>query len=202
VAKVNDCPGKRERDLAELYLAGRLPEEEAEAFEAHYFGCETCREDVERGSEIRAALGRPAVAPVAKGKTTPSSWRLLAAAAAVVIVGLGVWQLTHQSRETQSSPVLRGGATEALSLKLETLPEGRIKLTWAAHPEAQEYAFQVLRSDGVAVLKQVTRETTLILDRSTLAPPPPGISFLTRIEALDTTGQIVAATDLRPLPAR
>ena len=62
MAKVVDCPGTGERDVAVLYLAGKLPEDEAEAFEAHYFECERCWEEVQRGSELRAALGKPAVA--------------------------------------------------------------------------------------------------------------------------------------------
>ena len=58
------CPGTAEgqRDLAPLYLAGKLTEKEAQAFEAHYLGCAKCRDDVTTGAALRELYGRPGVA--------------------------------------------------------------------------------------------------------------------------------------------
>lgn len=90
------CQYVEEHDLVSAYLAGGLSEDEAEAFEKHYFGCERCWAEVKAGEEIRAALkGGEAAAPAAplapsnvrRGPWT--SWRVLALAAAVGIVAAG-----------------------------------------------------------------------------------------------------------------
>jgi CHAT domain-containing protein len=76
------------------YVTEQLPEAEAEAFEKHYFGCERCWNEVQRATEIRAALAGSAAAP--KPSPVPASvvrgpwtnWRFLAAAAAVAGVAI------------------------------------------------------------------------------------------------------------------
>jgi hypothetical protein len=45
-----------EQDLAESYLAGRLSESERDAFEAHYFACETCLERLETAEGFREGM--------------------------------------------------------------------------------------------------------------------------------------------------
>ena len=45
-----------EHDLVEAYLAGRLSESERDAFEAHYFACETCLEQLETASDFREGM--------------------------------------------------------------------------------------------------------------------------------------------------
>lgn len=200
MAKVIDCPNTGERDLALLYLAGKLPEDEAEAFEAHYFECESCWQDVQRGSELRAAFGKPAVAPAARATRSAWDWRPLAAAAVIAFVGLGVWQLTRRTAEEPTRPVLRGVNAEGLALKVETGPQGGIELTWPAHPDAATYAVEVLASDGVSVWKREIEEPRLNIGPAILPAPRAGISFLIKVEALDPMRQVVATSELTPLP--
>jgi CHAT domain-containing protein len=64
VTRTLDCHYVEENDLVSRYIAGKLPEEEAEAFEAHYFGCERCWSEVRAATEVRAAMEKPAGAPV------------------------------------------------------------------------------------------------------------------------------------------
>jgi hypothetical protein len=45
-----------EHDLVEPYLAGRLSEGERDAFEAHYFACETCLERLETAEGFREGM--------------------------------------------------------------------------------------------------------------------------------------------------
>jgi hypothetical protein len=45
-----------EHDLVESYLAGRLSESERDAFEAHYFACETCLEHLETAEGFREGM--------------------------------------------------------------------------------------------------------------------------------------------------
>ena len=40
-----DCQRVEQEEVIERYLAGKLPEGEAEAFEQHYVGCESCFEE-------------------------------------------------------------------------------------------------------------------------------------------------------------
>ncbi|MCK4415209.1 MAG: CDC27 family protein [Candidatus Eisenbacteria sp.] len=51
-----DCDTIRERGIADEYLAGRLPPEEAEAYEEHYFGCDRCLEELQFRKALAAEL--------------------------------------------------------------------------------------------------------------------------------------------------
>ena len=66
-----NCTRAGETDLVALYLAGKLSESEAEGFEAHYLGCETCASTLRLAGEIRAALGKPVLVPAARPSRTP-----------------------------------------------------------------------------------------------------------------------------------
>ncbi len=195
-----DCKYVEERDLATSYLAGELSPKDAEAFEQHYFACERCWREVQAMSALRAALGKPVLVPVERRPTRVTTWRLLAVAAIVTAAGLGLWQLTHRPPEASVQPVLRGGAAEALAVTTEALPGGRIKVSWRPNLDAQVYVVEVIRSDGVPALKLETGETSMTIDRTVLPAPPPGISFATRVRALDPMRQVVAASELTPLP--
>jgi anti-sigma factor RsiW len=192
VASTIDCKYVEESDLAASYLAGRLSQSEAEAFERHYLACERCRSELQTLSELRAALGRPAVLPVKLAPVRFPTWRLLATAAVVAATGLGLWQLTHRSPEASVRPVLRGGAADALAVTAETLPDGRIKVSWPPNQSAQVYVVHIIRSDGVTAFTRETRETRVTLDRDVVAPRPPSVSFVAKVEALDPTGQVIA----------
>src|SRR3954462_11859328 len=45
-----------EHGLVEAYLRDRLSESEREAFEAHYFACEACMEQLEAASDFREGM--------------------------------------------------------------------------------------------------------------------------------------------------
>lgn len=59
-----DCARIEAGDLEARYLSDRLTDEEAEAFEAHYFACDKCWTSLQRAIEMRAALTN-AVGPAA-----------------------------------------------------------------------------------------------------------------------------------------
>ncbi len=91
------CAEIEARDLMSGYLAGRLSEEDAEAFEKHYFGCEKCWAELKAGTEIRAALAGQSGADATKRRRVWTDWRLLAAAAAVVLAIGGGLLLRRES---------------------------------------------------------------------------------------------------------
>jgi anti-sigma factor RsiW len=196
-----NCAWVEEHDLVALYLSGKLPEAEAEGFESHYFGCERCWADVRQAGEVRAALGLPVLAMPSSERRASGrdAWTLLAAAAAVAIMVLGLRQLAQRPEAASPEPVWRGGSEAPLPLQVSIDPKGRISLEWPAQEAAQVYVAQIFTSDGVSVWKRETTETTVSLDVGDLPPNRPGISFLGKIEALDTMGQAVARSELKPL---
>ena len=62
------CELVDERELDSRYLSGRLTDDEASAFEAHYFGCDRYWALVRGGMGIRAAMSGEAAT------TPPSSY--------------------------------------------------------------------------------------------------------------------------------
>ncbi len=197
------CPGTDagQRDLAPLYLAGRLAEEEAEAFEAHYLGCPKCREDIRAGAAMRELYGKPGVAASARPSPARRSWLPLAAAAAIAFAGVGVWQAARRTAGEPGQPVLRSENARVLGLEVETGLDGSIDLTWQPHPKAAAYEVQIVSSDGVRVWGANADEPRLHVGSGVLPAPAPGRPLEVEVRALDAMGQVLATSDPAPLPA-
>jgi hypothetical protein len=63
-----DHPYAEEHGLVEAYLEDRLGESEREAFEAHYFACETCLEQLEAASDFREGMRQAAAEDTARAQ--------------------------------------------------------------------------------------------------------------------------------------
>ncbi len=200
VTRTIDCPGAAQSDLTLQYLAGRLPDREARAFEAHYFGCEICAEDVRVSSELRDAYGRLAVAPATPASRPTRTWLPLAAAAAVCLAALGVWQAGRRAPVEPEPPVVRGSATAELAVRIEAGSPGKINVAWPANPDASTYVVRVLSPDAVEVWKSEVGEPRLEIDPAILPPPAAGSSLLVQVEALDPMRRVVATSEPAPLP--
>ena len=72
-----------EHDLVEAYLAGRLSERDRDAFEAHYFDCETCLERLETANDFREGMRQVAAEDIAQAAAARTRLGLLAAIAAL-----------------------------------------------------------------------------------------------------------------------
>jgi len=72
-----------EHDLVEAYLAERLSESEREAFEAHYFNCETCLERLETANDFREGMRQVAAEDIAQAAAAHVQIGLLAGLAAL-----------------------------------------------------------------------------------------------------------------------
>lgn len=199
MARVIDCPSGGERDLAVLYLAGKLPEEEALAFEKHFFGCEDCWQDVQRGSELRAALGKPAVAPTVRAIRPARTLLPLAAAAVIAFAAFGVWQLTRRTSVEPTTPVLRG-VSEVFNLEVESGRQGGIDVSWPPHPNAATYEIEVSASNGASVWRTEIREPRVNIGPAVLPAPSTGEAYWIQVEALDAMGQVVAMSAPTGLP--
>ena len=98
------CERVDDEHLDARYAAGTLDEAEADAFEAHYFGCARCWYRVQRAVELRDGLA--AVEPVprsARPSVTRRWWPLGAAAA----IAAGVLLSRHAARSSQAGTVLK-----------------------------------------------------------------------------------------------
>ena len=195
------CPhdSPNQRDLAPLYLAGRLTEEDAQAFEAHSFACPRCREDVSAGAALRELYGKPAVAASEAPGRARRPWLPLAAAAALALLAVGTWQIVRRPPEPS---VLRGGVAEgALAVKIETGSPDSLRVSWSPRPEAAGYVVQVFASDGTSVWKSESREPRLAIDAAVL-PERKDATLTIQVEAIDALGRVVASSDLVALPDR
>jgi anti-sigma factor RsiW len=87
-------------EITELYVTGRLTENDREAFEAHFFECGRCFEELNAYQLVQEELDRACASdwrhtsPDAPRRT--GSWTWLAAAA-VVALGLSIWKRSSTS---------------------------------------------------------------------------------------------------------
>jgi hypothetical protein len=197
-----DCQRAGEPDVAIRYLAGRLTDAEAEAFERHYLSCDLCWTEVEQGARLRGAFGNDPVAgptPTASGGRR-DYWTPLAAAAVVALVAFGLARIAGTPGVSPpASPVLRGSGANRLALTVRNASAGEAVLEWRSDPEAATYRIQIMRADGVPVLTSETSDVTLRLDVGAL-PGSPDQAFVAKIEAIDALGRVVSTTDAVPLP--
>jgi hypothetical protein len=202
-----DCERADEIDLSALYLAGRLNEDDAQAFESHYLACDRCAAALRAAGEIRAAMGKPVLAraPVVEAAgRSGGGWReigtLLAAAATVAAFFFGMRQMAEREPLVRDG-VLRSARADAIHLSIAAETDGNVVLAWPANPRAHSYRIEILRSDGVPVLKSETEDRRVVVAAGDLPERPENVELLARVEALDALGQVVASSEPRPLPA-
>jgi anti-sigma factor RsiW len=177
------CAEVDERDLESGYVTGRLTAEEAEAYEAHYFGCDRCWRTLETALAIRSAHGAR--------RRAPFGVRALAVAAtAVVAVGVGWWTTRTPAPPTDT---LRGGA-EAPVVRVDETPAG-LAMAWAPYAGADRYRVRVFSTDGDLLLERLTADTTVVL------APTPGAAFVD-LTVLDALREVVSGSGLVPIAPR
>jgi tetratricopeptide (TPR) repeat protein len=89
-----NCKSVAQDKTVERYSAGRLSEAETEAFEQHFFECETCYQALQDHASVRAALAnapREELSPAKPSSADFNPWWLLAAAVLVLGLGLVLW---------------------------------------------------------------------------------------------------------------
>jgi Putative zinc-finger len=149
------CIGSPAEEMAEQYLAGELPEAEAERFEDHYFGCNLCHENLLTLKEIRDGLAREPTATVARAAgpapveprqsfrgrilAFPVPMAVLASLAAALLVGAVLVGIQR------SSPVLQPGHRAA---SLNAAAKAQPQLALSAHPDAKNDSQATTKSGG------------------------------------------------------
>jgi len=172
------CAEVEAQDLEARYLAGRLSPGEAEAYEAHYFGCERCWTALRLATEARAAF---AVPRVARRGFRWARWALPAAAA---LAAVGVWQLVVRD---QSPTAAFRGDTYSLTVTAVARADS-VRATWPRLAGADVYRVRAFTPDGVLRWERETADTTLA--------GPFGGELLLHVAALDPLRAVVAQSRL------
>jgi tetratricopeptide (TPR) repeat protein len=140
-----DCQDVLNSEIAERYVAGELSETEQSDFEAHFFGCEACFEEVQLLQAAQAALRRK---PPMAARRAPSLRWLAAAAGLLIILGAGWWAMGPARRSPagiQSAQVKPAAPARAESLAL------------LAKIEPPRYSTLVMRGDGQQAFRDAMR---------------------------------------------
>jgi hypothetical protein len=207
---VPTCADVEERDLEAAYLARRLSEDDALAYEAHYFGCERCWASLRRASEVRAAFATsPAASSDASVSRTsgarrsrrPRTWELAAAAAIVITAGALV--LVNREPAPTMTGTLRGFA-DTLSVAATT--RGRaLEVAWRSVAGARSYRVRLHAADGALLVEREISDTTLVIPSDSVRVPAAATRVFWQIHALDALRQPVARSPLTagemPAPA-
>ena len=200
-------------DLEERYLAGRLSEPDAEAFEAHYFACERCWSTVSRGLEVRAAGGAGAAAagwplhpssdatapsrprgaasaattrPPGAPSRTPVRWGALAAAASL-LVAVALWRA---STGPDAATTTVRGSTDSLHV-VAHLGRDSLHAAWPVVRDAVRYRARLLTANAAVLLARETADTAVAVPRSMLDPSA-GATLYWDVQALDRLQRVVA----------
>jgi hypothetical protein len=194
------CAAVDERDLDTGYLAGRLSEEQAEAFEAHFFGCERCWTLVQQGLGVRSAFqpdsspGRFSPSVTGRRARTPRRWWGLAAAAGIAAVALGVWRMSDLSGPSRPEDVFRG---EDRAFSVSPLAsDAALGVSWPRVATADVYRVRLYAADGMLALEREIADTSLSISRDSVATLPGGAEMFWQVQALDRLRNSVAGSDL------
>jgi hypothetical protein len=193
------CELVDELDLDARYLANRLSEDDAAAFEAHFFGCDRCWALVKGGVAVRA--GGPAEPPAAVGRVAERPrapvrwWRTLALAAGLGGLAFGVWRATAPENGT-APDAIRGSGDSILLTVERTTAEWRA--AWSPVEAATRYRVRVYATDGGIRLEREVTETSIAGRVDSLGA---GAPFYLDVEAIDRMRRPVARSPLTRLPA-
>ncbi len=189
------CEVVDESDLDTRYLAGRLTQEQAEAFEAHFFGCERCWGLVQQGLAVRSALGASAALEIEHPERVPkngrAAWWGLAAAAGIA-AAVGIWRLGPPQREPAEG-VFRGN-TDSFTIAATANPAA-LGAAWKRQPGADAYRIRLYRSDGTLVLEREGADTSIAVPVDSI-PATRGAELFWQVQALDRLRSPVAASEL------
>lgn len=197
------CDVIDEKELDTDYLAGRLSPEDAEAFEAHYFGCDRCWGLVQAGLEVQGAYQPCApslgsTSTLAKfGNQSYRRWYGLAAAAGIAAVALGLWQVSDPS-EPRRPENFRGENSE---FRVTTAaPNGAPTASWPHVTDADLYQVRLYAADGVLMLERETTDTALSLSTDSIPRVAAGVELFWQVQAFDRLRNSIAQSALAPAP--
>jgi anti-sigma factor RsiW len=190
------CPFE---DRIDAYLRNKLPADEAERFEEHYFNCPDCfRETAERSAFLEALRG-VGEAPFRARPRPDRSWRwVFAAAAAAGVLAAGI--LFFPRPRPKPSPIEFSGDETVRGASLAVVgPAGALaaapeRLEWSPVPSAAEY--NVALAEGAETLWTAeTAETAALIPADVRVRLRSGATYVWRVRAYAAEGRMLAASD-------
>jgi hypothetical protein len=187
------CELVDQRELDRRYVAGELEEEEAAAFEEHFFGCDRCWGLVRAGAGVRAAPARrvPAAAPARR-----AWWKPLALAAGLGVLAFGASRLADPGN-TVDPNALRGGE-DGVAVAIQ-LSGGRWQVAWSPVPGAASYRVRVFTEAGGLVITRELGDTALKLPADSLTALAQGGVLYLEVQGADALRRQLARSPLTPL---
>ena len=182
-------------DSAVRYVAGKLSESEAEAFEDHLFTCDRCLSEARLGLEIKAAAS-PRSGGLVEKASRRVLWRPLAIAATLAAVFFGAWQL-QRPRSPAADGVTRGEDARALAVTAHAGAES-VEVAWTPVPRADVYRVEVSTGEGRLLLKRDVPATSISLGKADLLAAAGGTLYV-RVTALDDLRQEIATSLQLPI---
>ena len=205
------CTRIEEEDLDARYLAGTLSEEEAEAFEEHYFGCDRCWAAVQLGLDVRAAnaagsesRGGPTALTIDRGRPArPQAaararrrWWPIAVAASVAVLAVAVWKWDAPSRIVPADDAVRGPGD---SIRVVASTRGRMMVvSWPPKASADRYGVRLQKSDATVIIERIISDTSLAVPRDSLVGVTAGERVYWEVRALDALRRTIARSRLVP----
>lgn len=199
-----------EHDLVEAYLAGRLSESDRDAFEAHYFDCETCLERLETANDFREGMRQVAAEDIAQVSATHVRLGLLAAIAALslrhrlalagaflLLVALPSLWLAQRNRGLQQQLAAASAGAEQQRATLE----GRVQSLEQARAADRRRLTEELSRERERRGREVTIQTPqvnvpLFLLAAVRSGEPEGREPVNQIPLSSTTGSVILTAEL------
>lgn len=195
-----NCEAVVAQDMIERYVAGTLPEAEAEAFEAHYLECGDCWADLQAALDLKRALTGSAarkatIAPAAANKVHFSlPVRLAVAAVITLAVSAGLWRVTR----TIDEPRVLRGSVDALTITGAWQPDGSLQITWTSLPGANTYRVRVTGEAGSPIVRESATSPLSIPGRDL----PAGANLAVSVEAEAASGELLGRSRRTTVPSQ
>jgi len=178
------------REIAELYVRGRLSEADRIAFEDHYFGCDACFAEVRSLQQFVEAVKEAGPASPAKVVVMPL-WRqpafVGALAASVAMAVVSGWVLLLERPRLTKEVARAQQASERTASRLQ-LAERELAARRAAESRVASLSgslpllmLEATRAEGTAAVQVPQGATVLAL---WMEPPPAAASTRYRLEIL------------------
>lgn len=183
------------------YLKGELPDDLAEAFEAHIFACERCWTLVHGGLAASAAFtdaapesgGLGATSPPARSRRRLVPWAMVAGIAAVLVLYVGG---VVRQRNAPLGDAVRGLASGFTAAVTRSGDSATVR--WSAQPGAAQYRVTVYTAAGDALDRATIQRTQWEVALDSLRRLG-GARLWLQVDALDSLDQLIGTTSLTPL---
>ncbi len=162
-------------------VGGKVPRSAITDLLDHVSSCPVCTEAWRLAHDLAR---EPAVSTAQPASWSWQRWGALAAAA-TVIVSLGMYTIVHRRAETDTSAYREGGRRVIRSLVSETRPVSRERclLRWSSGPDGSRYSVQVATGDLAVIARaRGLTEPEFLVPRSALTTLPAGSTLLWQVE--------------------